>query len=71
MENFSVRKNHSPIAGSKTACAACSSLTGVLSHIFLSFNATGESESSACATVDENEKFRNCNFQLKFTPNLL
>lgn len=39
-----------PMAGSSTACAACSSLTGVLSHIFFSFIATGESESSAVAT---------------------
>lgn len=38
------------MAGSSTACAACSSLTGVLSHIFFSFIATGESESSAVAT---------------------
>lgn len=45
-----------PIAGSRTACAACSSLTGVFSHIFLSFSATGESESSAWATRYVEEK---------------
>lgn len=38
-----------PIDGSKTACAACSSPTGVLNHVFLIFIAKGES--SADATV--------------------
>lgn len=36
-----------PMAGSRTACAACSSPTGVFNHIFFSFIATGESSDVA------------------------
>lgn len=42
-----------PSAVSRTACAACSSPTGVLRHIFLSFIATGESSDWAT----ENKQF--------------
>lgn len=46
--------NSLPIAGSRTACAACSSPTGVFRHIFLSFIATGESSDWATVTKTRN-----------------
>jgi hypothetical protein len=60
---WNVENLYLPMAGSSTACAACSSLTGVLSHIFFSFIATGESESSAVAT----RKFKNGNWLATFS----
>lgn len=58
------------MAGSRTACAACSSLTGVLSHIFFSFIATGESESSAVATASYKNGNICGNFFITFFSNL-
>lgn len=46
-----------PIAGSRTACAACSSPIGVLRQIFLSFIATGESSDWATVTQNTFEYF--------------
>lgn len=45
-----------PIEGSSTACAACSSLTGVLNQVFFSFVASGES--SAVATVHHHHYYQ-------------
>lgn len=44
-------ENLVPIEGSSTAWAACSSPTGVLSQVFFSFIASGES--SAVATINQ------------------
>lgn len=53
----------SPIAGSNTACAACSSPTGVLSHIFFSFIATGESSAVATGKKEKRDIKKHSKFQ--------
>lgn len=46
-DGWRTHSGHLPRAGSNTAWAACSSPTGVFSHIFFSFIATGESSEVA------------------------